>query len=170
MLTDTYVEQLVPIRRTTKDIIIYSLICIIAGLFCAVLFFFALQIPLLVFVGAVVIYGVYRLLGNFGTEYEYIYTNGDLDFDKISGKQNRKRLLTVDCKKIERIGKYTDGMTIPGNFSATYTCCEQQSDNKYYLVYHHSSLGLVKVIFTPNENLCEALEKSIPRSVSNGVF
>ena len=45
------------------------------------------------------IYALYRRI-----EYEYIFTNGDLDIDKIMGQRKRKRLATIDMATLTQFG------------------------------------------------------------------
>ncbi|MCL2030817.1 MAG: hypothetical protein FWG93_04665, partial [Oscillospiraceae bacterium] len=43
-----------------------------------------------------------NLLGRrLNVEYEYIFTNGDIDFDIIYGRTRRKRLLSANCREFE---------------------------------------------------------------------
>lgn len=48
-----------------------------------------------------VIYGAVILSRNFSLEYEYIFTNGDLDIDVVKAQQTRKRMVSLKCKNIE---------------------------------------------------------------------
>lgn len=168
-MTDTYVEQLVTVKRTAKDYILYSLICIVATILAIVMFYFSFRMPLLVFLAALVIYGAYILMGKFGTEYEYIFTNGDLDIDKISGKQSRKRIITADCSATEKAGALTDAI-LNGKYDLTVSCCSKEAENKCYMIFHHRSAGRVLLIFTPNSELKKAINKSVPRHMAKDVF
>ncbi|WP_027309236.1 DUF6106 family protein [Caloramator sp. ALD01] len=42
------------------------------------------------------------------TEYEYIFTNGNLQIDAIYNKQKRKTLLDIDVKEFEAFGKESE--------------------------------------------------------------
>lgn len=169
MMNDTYIEQLVSVKRTLKDIILYSAICIAAAAVAIVLLFFSMRIPLLVFLAAAAVYGAYLLIGKFGTEYEYIFTNGDLDIDKISGKQSRKRVISADCTETEKAGLLTDGIE-KGKYDLVVTACDKKEDYKYYMIFRHKKAGRVLLIFSPNSELREAIKKSVPRHMQSGIF
>lgn len=168
-MSDTYVEQLVTVKRTLKDIALYSAICITAGLITIMLLYFSFQIPLLVFLAALTIYGTYKLIGKFGTEYEYIYTNGDLDIDKISGKQSRKRIISAECTAIEKAGIFTTDIA-SGKYDLKVLCCDSTESYKHYMIFRHKKAGRVLLIFTPNEELRTAIKHSMPRHLQNSVF
>ena len=97
---DTYVEQIVAIRKSPMErllqigIIVLGVILILT---CGMLYvagalgmFSLLFVVLAVAVG----YGIYYFASQLNLEYEYIFTNGDFDVDKIISKRSRKRVLS----------------------------------------------------------------------------
>lgn len=169
-MTDTYAEQLVVVKRSFKDTFLICLLGFFTILISSFLAFFALDMPIVVFFIALIIYGAYKLFGKFGTEYEYIFTNGDLDFDKISGKQNRKRIITVDTEKVERVGRYNAEQTFNNVDKKLFLCDMKDSSDKYFIISRERGEGNVMIVFSPNEKIMAALDKSIPRTISNGIF
>lgn len=111
------------------------------------------------------IYALYRRI-----EYEYIFTNGDLDIDKIMGQRKRKRLITVDITGIMQFGKVTEQKRAE-IFSSDCTVVDatdnMQSDEDYYLQCKHKTLGLCYVVFTPSEQFVEELKPYFPRELKN---
>ena len=82
-MSDYYTEQLVKKKPEGKDIIIKILL-----VFCTVLsFFFVLLLPFLLILPVLMIVLDYFMFRRLDLEYEYLYVNGDLDIDKIMGKQ-----------------------------------------------------------------------------------
>ena len=55
-------------------------------------------------------YGTYFAVQGSYVEYEYTFTNGELDVDKIVAKKKRTAMVSTDIKKFTAFGKYTDGM------------------------------------------------------------
>lgn len=58
-------------------------------------------------------YLVYYLISLRKIEYEYAFTNGELDIDKIIAQRKRKRVFSASCRDFEAFGKldsekYTD--------------------------------------------------------------
>ena len=55
-----------------------------------------------------VTYLIWRYKDNYRTEYEYTFTNGDLDVSKVLGNSRRKYLTSLPMKNVESAGRVTD--------------------------------------------------------------
>lgn len=77
---DTYVEQIIAIKKTGKNYLIYAAIILLAVIITIVGYIFLT--PLFVAIGALAAFGAYRLCSLFNIEYEYIITNSTMDIDK----------------------------------------------------------------------------------------
>jgi hypothetical protein len=53
-------------------------------------------------------YLLWRNKDNYRTEYEYTFTNGDLDVSKVLGNARRKYLTSLPMKNVESAGRVTD--------------------------------------------------------------
>ena len=161
---DTFFEQIIKIKLTGKvKALITTIIVFDALLVCVLLylsFFLAPTIMLLVVAGA--IYGGYKLITLLTIEYEYIYTNGDLDVDKIVAKSNRKRMVSIKCSEVEKYGEYK-GQPAPGSVKSTHIFCNPDSEGQVYLIAKDRNLGNVMIVMAPNERIRAELEKAIPR-------
>lgn len=97
-MSDVYSEIMVKRITPTSDkvkkgaLIGGTAVCVAAGIM-----FFP---PLLI---AAVVLGVvtYLMLPRFDLEFEYLYVNGEIDIDKIMGKQKRKRCASYDVETME---------------------------------------------------------------------
>ena len=158
---DVFFEQIVKMKFTAKDWLLYAAVWGFAGL----LTFFALAfLGDLSFVVAVgLIFGAWKLSSKFLIEYEYIFTNGDLDFDKIIAKSSRKRIASINCARVEKYGKYNWNASLSGSVNKAYTFCNQNDPNAVYLIVVHKNEGRVLVVFAPEQRIKEAIEKAIPR-------
>ncbi len=161
---DTFFEQIIKIKLTGKvKALITAIIVFDALLVCVLLYlslFLAPTIMLLVVAGA--IYGGYKLISLLSIEYEYIYTNGDLDVDKIVAKSNRKRMVSIKCSEVEKYGEYK-GQPAPGSVKSTHIFCNPDSEGQVYLIAKDRNLGNVMVVLAPNDRIRAELEKAIPR-------
>lgn len=105
MINDIFVEELVVCRGNLKTrlmqvgVIVLAIILLIADLL-----FVPLVAPVTFVVICVVAFFVFRWLS---TEYEYSFTNGDLDVDRISGRRWRRRMLEINHKQIKVMAPYT---------------------------------------------------------------
>ena len=53
-------------------------------------------------------YGTYFLVTTSYVEYEYAFTNGELDVDKIIAKKKRSSLVSINVSSFSDFGKYSD--------------------------------------------------------------
>lgn len=164
---DNYKEQLVKKGKDPSDTLKRLLVTVAGILTATILVFLSLQFLGNIFVGlifaAVVLWGTYYILGGFYTEYEYIFTNGEMDVDKIMGQRKRKRLITVNIKSSTAFGKEKTAANT--DITLVDASCRESDDN-YYIDFHHRELGSTRLIFTPNEDILELVEKFIPRTAS----
>lgn len=116
-----------------------------------------------------VVYGAYVLMRNFNLEYEYIFTNGDLDIDIIKSRKVRKRLTSLSTKNIEIMARKENDV-YKRDFES------EAIAKKYDAVYNPDKGGIFCAIynvdgvrtmltFQPPEKLAEAMKKLNPRAV-----
>ncbi|MBQ5911426.1 MAG: hypothetical protein IIW94_05405 [Clostridia bacterium] len=161
---DTFFEQIIKIKLTGKVKAIITAIIAVDALLVCVLFYLSLYLAptIMLLVIAAAIYGGYKLISLLSIEYEYIYTNGDLDVDKIVAKSNRKRIVSIKCSEVEKYGVY-QGQPAPGSVKATYIFCNPDSEGQVYLIAKDRNQGMVMIVLAPNDRIRTELEKAIPR-------
>ena len=162
---DTFFEQLIRIKLNGKARALIALIIAVDVLIILGVSYFALalgMLELLILVLAAAIYGAYKLISLLVIEYEYIYTNGDLDVDKIVAKSNRKRMVSIKCSEVEKYGEYK-GQLAPGSVKNTFIFCNPDSEGQVYLIARDRNLGMVMIVLAPEERVKAELEKAIPR-------
>ncbi|MDE4542740.1 MULTISPECIES: DUF6106 family protein [unclassified Thermoanaerobacterium] len=163
---DIFIEKLVKKQKTSKDML-KALGLILLSL--VVVFFI---IPLIPFVKGFLIFFIvaipffaYYVIKSQNIEYEYAYTNGELDVDRIVAESRRKRLLSVDCKDFEIVAKvssdkYSDEYRkIPNKVEAVSS---MTSPDVYFAVFENSGKRTI-LYFEPNDKMIEAMWKYIPR-------
>lgn len=166
---DNFCEQLVEKKRTGGDkakVAVTLGVSILLG--AAVIVFAVASGFLLVSVCAIamIAFGIWLATG-YGVEYEYILTNNEMDIDKIKGKRNRERMITVD------ISKATAYRTLPDpdekDADVVVYATTGSEKNAQYLICEHSDYGVVKLIFNPDAKMREAIEQELPRSLRQKV-
>jgi hypothetical protein len=161
---DTFYEQIVKIRMSGKvkgmiaAIIVVDLLVVMGLLWLSL--FTAPAIAFLVIVGAV--WGGYKLISMLSVEFEYIFTNGDLDVDKIIAKNSRKRMVSINCGKVEKMGEYK-GQPAPGSVKETLVYCNPDDEGQIYLIAKDRNRGMVMLVIAPDSRVREAIEKAVPR-------
>lgn len=95
---DSYREILVKREKTLMDqvkkisLIGITVLLFVSGIFVS---------PILIFPALIFALICYFFLPAFDLEYEYLYVNGELDIDKIMGKQKRKKCAGYDMNLLE---------------------------------------------------------------------
>lgn len=166
---DSFVEQIVKKQPTAGDKLKkygFFLGGIILGV--VVLFFTFVMIPFAMIIAAPLafglVYGGYYLGTATEVEYEYIFTNGELDIDKIIAKRKRSRLLnSIKISRFEKFGKVADNPGCGDGMTRILATDGFQEDD-YYAEFHHDKYGECCLIFSPNERVLEAIMPFVPRN------
>lgn len=157
---DTFVEQIVAIKKNAKIWIAYILIVVIAIAFMTVAFM--LFGSLFILVDALILFGVYKLYSMLSIEYEYIITNSTMDIDKIISKSSRKRMISFDLTAVLSIDKFNG--KIPANLSKNcFFACNANDENAYLLTYKSEGKSKKAFVFAPNERTVNAIKNFLPR-------
>lgn len=165
---DNFAEQLVKRSETSADKT-KRLILIIVGIFFTVviagLAVLQLTKPIFAMLGlilaAVAGYGTYFAVQGSYVEYEYTFTNGELDVDKIVAKKKRTAMVSTDIKKFTAFGKYTDGMDESEDMTVVIAS-DNIASHEYYADFQHEEYGLTRLIFAPDERILDNIKKSLP--------
>ena len=164
---DNVFEVMVKKKRTFKDIILQFLvlalgiaICITAEYFVKYLGTISLAIIMLT------VWFTFKGIMAFNIEYEYTYVNGDIDIDRIFGKNTRRRLSTIVISRIELVAK-ADNDEIKKLMYKTkthYVCKDKNSKDNLVIVYTDKDVREVAVIDF-NEKVYNSYKKIIPLKV-----
>lgn len=160
---DIFHEQLVKIKPTATVIVSKIVIWIMAAVICVLSFFAMIKIsPLLLFLGAAIVYFAYKTTTSFNIEFEYSVTNGVVDIDKIINKSSRKRLFTFECKQIEKIEKFNKN----AYSKSQYHLCTDDLENALLFSVNCDN-SKYKIVLSPNQKLMDNIKIFLPRSVIN---
>ncbi|MDR2940925.1 MAG: DUF6106 family protein [Clostridiales bacterium] len=165
-MEDVFYEQLVKKNKDKRDFLITI------GLYALALILMALCLFFLKAVGILLIFfiylGAYQLNARRKIEYEYIFTNGELDIDCIYNKSKRKRMCTVALSEVE-IMAHIDDKNNMGQFSTVQETKDYSSGlvnkNTYCLLASNNGKK-TKFIIEPNEVLLKAFSRYLtPRKL-----
>ena len=160
---DTFVEQIVAIKKDGKVWFGYFLISLLAIiLMVAALMIFGVY--LFIVLSALICYGAFKLYSMFNIEYEYIITNSTMDIDKIIAKSSRKRSVSFDLTAVQRIEKFTG--KVPSDIAKNcFFACNEKDENAYILYYKQEGKPLKAFVFAPNEKLKNAMKNFLPKHI-----
>ncbi len=164
----TFFEQIIKRKNTIQVMLLKCLI-----LFVGLLLFFAM-LPLcflsiggvglgpfafLIAVGA--LYFAWYLISGLNLEFEYIFTDGELDIDKISAKRKRKRMLSVRVSSFEEFDAFDLEKYRQKQYDVVYNASASlQEPGNYYAVFRNAERKQCILILTPNEKILEAIQKA----------
>lgn len=168
---DIFLEQLVTRKSTTSDLL-KKIAIILVGIICIYLSIFVLPNIIKIFsainflLSAGIVYYMWFLITSFDVEYEYIFTNGEIDIDKIVSKRKRTRLITMNCRDFLEFGKYDPEVhNLKQYDSKILACTSPDALDTYYSVVQHKKYGRCLVVFNPNELIIKNSKQFIKRNV-----
>jgi hypothetical protein len=154
---DVFKEQIVK-RKPTAMTTVYK-----AGLVAAVILVFFVGNLYLggwgLTLALVAGFGAYMLMNRLNIEYEYIFTNGELDIDAIYNKSRRKRLYNGNVKDFE-VMAHVEDKNHTGDFNSAQETLNYSSGvitNDTYAFLTAYKGKRVKIIFEPNEMMVKAI-------------
>ncbi len=162
---DTYFEQIVKIKKTSKTYLWYCLITLLALAVMTVTLMYAKTFAIIVIAG--VLWGAFKLYAMLDIEYEYIITNSCFDIDKIVAKSSRKRIFSFDLTSVERIEKYRKEMPQDIIKDAFFAC--NSNDDALVLVVQPKGKEKKAVVVAPDERMRSAMKKFVPKYIGENL-
>lgn len=123
---------------------------------------------ILFMVCAGVIYLLYNIIISINLEYEYTFTNGAMDVDKIIAARRRKRMTSLNARSIEimasvdsnEVSAYVNDKSIKRH----YACSSIDDPDTYFVVYSENDKKHM-LIFNPNEEIKDGFKRLNPQKV-----
>ncbi|HIU66651.1 MAG TPA: hypothetical protein IAC64_04065 [Candidatus Caccomorpha excrementavium] len=142
------------------------------GLIAVVVIVFLLAIltlnQILMFVGMLGIIGLVFFLPRLNVEYEYIFVDGQLDFDKIMGGARRKTAMRIQIEQIEIVapaGSHTLDSYSNNSQVKIKDFSSGDPNAKVYVVMHRQGETLTKILFEPDEKMLACMKQKSPRKI-----
>ena len=161
MFDDTFVEELVVRRMTPLNMLIRVLLVLFGLLF--VLFGFLLipyVFPLCLAIVCVLIWFLFRAQY---VEFEYAFTNGDLDIDRIAGKRHRKQIVSIPESQIRVMAPYqaeyeseVSGYQVSRKYDVSSS---PRAAERWFLIYEPYEDDYGFLVFQPSEKMRTAMKK-----------
>ncbi|MBE6729375.1 MAG: hypothetical protein E7568_03980 [Ruminococcaceae bacterium] len=165
-------EHLVPIKKDSKvmGMIVLIWVMMLAVVFLCVTWVSKLGVFSFILSVAAIAGGVW-LTRQLNVEYEYIFTNGEIDVDLITNKSARKRLITFKCKDIDRIEKYTKGLPMfeKQQYDKKSIYCNEKDSDTYCISFKHR-LGKVCLVMQINENMQNVITPYLDKILAREAF
>ena len=176
---DIFIEELVKKERDARDKLVFcgmlALALILTCFFLWLMPWFAgmtiahegawgIGIPGLFLGIAAVWYGFYWFRVQSRVEYEYTFTNGELDIDGIYGKRRRKRLLTLRIKTCTLCApvydkQFREDYLRVSVATKTYYAAGGVDSRQVCFADFGRGQDSGRLIFTPSDKLLEAMKR-----------
>lgn len=157
---DVYIEQAVSQkkRRINDGLSVLCVVFILWTLFLEVATLnLAFTILIVIFI-ALIVY----LQHNKQTDFDYIYTNGVLEIDRISGGSKRKNLFTIDIEHMVVIAPSKTEPVMPyvGKRMKTLDCTSHEEVPYYTMILHNPAKDEDwKILWEPKEEFLEEFKR-----------
>ena len=98
-------------------------------------------------------------------EYEYIFTNGELDIDKIIAQSKRKRLCSLSLNNISQIGIWDDDMELEQDSTMVLASDNSGEMKEFFINFKYRDYGETTLFFSPNDKLVNMMIPYLPREI-----
>lgn len=165
-MNDLYAEAVVKKKVTAGDTMIkVGVIAVVIAIFVVAV---VLGKPLLIFIGGAAGVFAYWFLPQLSVMYEYVFCDGQLDFDAIMAGEKRKHVYRLDFDNVtimapansHALDSYKQSGIKIRNFSSL------EKDRKVYGIVENTGDIQTLVYFEPNEKMLSYIKQKAPRKVS----
>lgn len=158
-------------KKTTGSVIALKIILIILVILvflAAILISISTKINLLVLIGVAAIFGLIWYWPRFRVEWEYVFCDGQLDFDMIQGGERRKNILRIEIEYADAIAPIQstklDGYR---HLEVRDYSSMNEKANVYGIVTRLPEKDeKVMILFEPTSRMVELMQKKCPEIVS----
>lgn len=160
-MENVYFDEIHKQSTTPKTILVNIGLIFLAFLVSFICLLFANylgSLTLLLMVGAFA--GAIYLIKISSKEYEYIYTDGEIDIDMISGRTRRKRMVTIKPENMQKLEKYT-----PDSYKRLKTPdviknLDFSTGNPHdtYIILTNLNSTKTLILFSPSQRLLDSWE------------
>ena len=161
---DRVVEKLVKKKRNAKDLLIQILIATMGVIVC---YGASLLTPYLGMISTSIIllavWFTYKGIMWFNIEYEYTYVNGDMDVDKILGKNARRPFLKIPLERVVLVARMDNNEAKKLMYtSKRYNICENAENEQNLAVIYNGEKEREAVVIDFNEEVYASYKELIP--------
>lgn len=171
-MTGAYTETTVKRKKTIGSLfakaglVLLTLILLILGFVGGVIFDATVSTICLI-LGLGMVFLMAMLFSRFNVVYEYIYCDGQIDFDKILGGEKRKRMLQVDLDNIEiwapegsdELKAFDNARIVNRDFTS------MDPDARVFVLVAADGPNRYRVRFEPSDKMLELAKQKAARKV-----
>lgn len=172
---DHFMEEVVVKRNRGVQTLLYvlaTIVMVLTGIFALFMIQIVfMQFSIFVLIETLLYAGIAVFLflrrDRLRTEYEYTFTNGELDFAMVFNNQKRKTLGTMRVKNVEAFGPVDSNgfrklINMPGLKRRNWFL---NRDAKLYYFYYQKESAKNIIVFEPSDELVDMIRKYLPHGV-----
>lgn len=153
LYSDTYVHsRLTKEKEMMRWLMIAA--CIILPILGIIIFHSIIATLVAVVLDIIMIY----FLPNPHVDYEYVFVDGQIDFDRIIADSTRKNMRRTDLEKAEVVAPEGSHALDPFQNLKAEDYSSGNPEDTHYMIVAKGEKGMLKVRFTPNEHLLEQMK------------
>ncbi len=155
---DVFVEQLIRRERPGGEFL-FRCLAVVLGLLL-VTAAYLLAGPFFPFFFALVVILEFFAFVYTVKEFEYSFTNGDVDVDMIQGRRRRRTVLSFQCKNVTLMAPCAGHEAeMRGEFTRTVDASvSKKAADRWFLITEREAGGRELVLLNPNERLLAAFK------------
>lgn len=161
---DRVVEKLVKKKRNAKDLLIQILIATMGVIVC---YGASLLTPYLGMISTSIIllavWFAYKGIMWFNIEYEYTYINGDMDVDKILGKNARRPFKRIALDRVVLVARMDNNEAKKlMHTSKRFNVCENEADENNLVIIYAGEKEREAIVIDYNEEVYQSYKELNP--------
>ena len=159
---DNYTEQIVKAKPKIIHYILFMFMILLSIISLYLVLFTNLYIGLSLLMFIICLFGIYFAKIQMKYEYEYLFTNGDLEISKIVNKSTRRSLIEVSDSDIQSIKKFHSDAEkgLKESFKIyDFTSGEEAGKDNWYKLFINSEKKTFVICLELNEKTKQYIEK-----------
>ena len=162
LYSETYLKAKPTIKRMIARILLFALLAVIVvACIGSMLTLHILYCMVFIVIGAIII----LLMPTNNVAYEYIFVDGQIDFDRILKGEKRKTMKRVDMEKIDIIApENSDHVAYHKNLPLVDYSSGMDTD-RHFIAVANGDKGTERIRFTPDEKMIRMMKMKGPSKV-----
>lgn len=123
---------------------------------------------ILMMLACLMVGGLFYIFPRFNVDYEYIFCDGQLDFDMIMGGSKRKTSVRIDFENVEIMApekSHALDNYAHKQITKTKDFTSRIAAAKRYVIFARKGEQLMKITFEPSEKMIQCIKHKSPRKV-----
>lgn len=161
--SETYLKAKLPAKRAALR---FALIFLAAFLLLVGIFSIFLMGTVLIFGILLIVAGIiFFLLPTNNIAYEYIFVDGQIDFDRILGGAKRKTMKRTDLSEVELVAPENSHQLDGFRHLPMIDYSSGYANDRHYVAVSNGEKGTELIRFTPDEKMLKMMKYKAPSKI-----